>query len=344
MLSTNPTGGLNPHSQATQTTQPSCFHQSSSGALWLRKNLFTLIYYSFALICLTAPFYLLGTVPGAKAASGSYYSGEDLKGIWQRTESLLKAGSYDYNGKKVSIDKPDQTTRQNAVLYSSTAFENLGHNTSFQVVNQDAVYTAMDLKKQVDKVALLNPANAYRPGGGTRRGAAAMEEDLCRRSALLPELEKQSYPLKGSTLLYTADVPFFRYGRDRQYAFMEKPVALSVITSAALDLNPEHNPVKNYRDNPTAFKEKTWKRAYAQLWKAAEEGNKAVVLAAFGCGAFQNDPEVVARIYRDVLETKFKGVFENVTFAVLDDHNAKKPHNPHGNYFPFYEVFVEGKE
>lgn len=43
------------------------------------------------------------------------------------------------------------------------------------------------------------------------------------------------------------------------------------------------------------------------------------VLGAMGCGAFQNPPSEVARIYKEVLEeTEWNGVFEEIVFAVLD--------------------------
>jgi|GEM_PF-3395647 len=338
--------------------QPSCTQQISSAALQALKSPFTLTYYACEWLINTASYYLFGYGPYATRATGAFYSGEDLKGIWQQTESLLKAGSYSYNGQEVSIPKPGITSSQSFWGILEPRFVNQELNealnqssgvslaflesfeTKFSVVNQDAVYAAIDLHNKGHKVALLNPANAFTQGGGARWGAAAMEEDLCRRSALLPELDKQSYPLKGDKLLYTADVPFFRYGRDRHYAAMAKPETLSVITSAAIDLNPNHGGSQYTQE---AFEKETRLRAYAQLWKAAEEGNDAVVLTAFGCGAFQNNPEIVARIYRDVLNEKFDCVFKKVTFAVIDDHNTKKAHNPRGNYLPFHEVFVQGK-
>jgi uncharacterized protein (TIGR02452 family) len=48
-----------------------------------------------------------------------------------------------------------------------------------------------------------------------------------------------------------------------------------------------------------------------------------------GCGAFQNPPSEVARIYKEVLEeTEWNGVFEEIVFAVLDTRGE-------GNYAIF---------
>ena len=59
--------------------------------------------------------------------------------------------------------------------------------------------------------------------------------------------------------------------------------------------------------------------------------NKAThcVLGAMGCGAFQNPPSEVARIYKEVLEeTEWNGVFDEIVFAVLDTRGE-------GNYAIF---------
>ncbi len=63
-----------------------------------------------------------------------------------------------------------------------------------------------------------------------------------------------------------------------------------------------------------------------------------MVLTAFGCGAFLNPPETVAKIYKRVIENKFQGVFKKITFAVINDHNTGKAHNPKGNFKPFKEI------
>lgn len=56
-------------------------------------------------------------------------------------------------------------------------------------------------------------------------------------------------------------------------------------------------------------------RARHILSVAASKGVDAIVLGAFGCGAFQNDPAVVARAYKDVLE-QYKGYYNLIEFAI----------------------------
>ncbi|MEN8151303.1 MAG: TIGR02452 family protein, partial [Planctomycetota bacterium] len=51
---------------------------------------------------------------------------------------------------------------------------------------------------------------------------------------------------------------------------------------------------------------------------AAARGYEALVLGAWGCGVFGNDPARTARDFRSALETDFRGVFAEVVFAVVD--------------------------
>ena len=46
-----------------------------------------------------------------------------------------------------------------------------------------------------------------------------------------------------------------------------------------------------------------------------ERWEKLIVLGAFGCGAFMNDPQAVAKAYADAL-TAYKGYFRYVEFAI----------------------------
>ncbi len=50
----------------------------------------------------------------------------------------------------------------------------------------------------------------------------------------------------------------------------------------------------------------------------AAHGHTAMVLGAWGCGAFGNDGRVMAALFRDALYGDFQGVFKHVVFAIVD--------------------------
>ncbi|MGW3464716.1 TIGR02452 family protein, partial [Streptomyces olivaceoviridis] len=61
-------------------------------------------------------------------------------------------------------------------------------------------------------------------------------------------------------------------------------------------------------------------RAGRVLETAAAHGYRRLVLDAWGCGVFQNDPAQVARAFRTLLgpDGRFARRFEHVVFGVLD--------------------------
>ena len=60
-----------------------------------------------------------------------------------------------------------------------------------------------------------------------------------------------------------------------------------------------------------------------------------------GCGAFKNPPLGQAKLWRKILfqDSEFDGKFKKIIFAIFDDHNTGKQHNPFGNYLPFIQTF-----
>ncbi len=61
-------------------------------------------------------------------------------------------------------------------------------------------------------------------------------------------------------------------------------------------------------------------------------GERALVLGAWGCGVFRNDPEMVAAHFDEVL-AEMRGAFDVVVFAVLDTSAEQK------NLAPFARRF-----
>jgi len=73
---------------------------------------------------------------------------------------------------------------------------------------------------------------------------------------------------------------------------------------------------------------------------AASKGHDAMVLSAWGCGAYANPPLCIATAFKAVLEEEdLANCFQMIVFAIFDDQNARKAHNPEGNLAPFAQVF-----
>jgi broad specificity phosphatase PhoE len=66
-------------------------------------------------------------------------------------------------------------------------------------------------------------------------------------------------------------------------------------------------------------------RATRVLSVAAAEGYDTVVLGAWGCGVFRNDPAFVASTFAKLLQTSFRHVFRHVTFGILGSECTRAP-------------------
>ena len=184
------------------------------------------------------------------------------------------------------------------------------------------------------RIAVMNFANAFQAGGGVVKGAGAQEECLCRTSTLYPLLYRRTLrdtfykhhktlntPKASDALVYTEDVVICKTDEDLPRRMpREQWVNVDVITVAAPDLRDKSNhyaPLVDggaYMNNAELFGYHV-KRAIHVLTCAAAQGADILVLGAFGCGAFRNDPEVVARAYKTALE-EFPKVFKKIEFAV----------------------------
>ena len=210
-------------------------------------------------------------------------------------------------------------------------------NTEITVSGDRSFQAAMRLHKENPdaKIAVMNFANAFQAGGGVTTGAGAQEECLCRTSTLYPLLYRrtmrdsfyQYHRNKGSSratdsLIYTEGVVICKTDEDMPERMPQEDwVAVDVITVAAPDLRIKSNihvpdvGGRVYMNSAELFGYHV-KRAIHMLTCAAAKGADILVLGAFGCGAFQNDPEVVARAYKTVLQ-EFPKVFGKIEFAVF---------------------------
>ena len=210
-----------------------------------------------------------------------------------------------------------------------------------EVVDKDCLEAARALVKKGLKVCVLNMANQHNVGGGYGHGAGAQEEDLCRRTDLLKSLpQRQSYNARDGfeefSVLYSEGVTVFRKGLADGYE-IDKPAdcfKINVVSSAAYNLNNERNAIN---PNSTEYERDMKRKIRGQFRAAKANGDRALVLSAFGCGAFRNDSNQVAQFYLDVVtEEEFANAFDYVQFAIIP--NPTQDNND--NFTNFQRVFA----
>lgn len=184
------------------------------------------------------------------------------------------------------------------------------------------------------KTAVLNFASYKNPGGMFFEGSMAQEESLCHSSLLYPVLRDKltefyeynrhclNKALYQDRLIYASDILFFTDGRSQ-----EKMV--DVITCAA----PNWGVYSKYNGDTVNTRKKNkrvlYNRFKAILYSAVINECDTIILGAWGCGVFGQDPEIVASVMKSCLRT-YKGCIKKVVFAIPDNETYKT----------FYDIFM----
>jgi uncharacterized protein (TIGR02452 family) len=193
--------------------------------------------------------------------------------------------------------------------------------TTIEVDNETTLSAARRLTERGFDVAALNFASAYHPGGGFLDGAGAQEESLARSSALyacIRDREMYEYhranrdPMYTSWMIYSPGVPVIRTDGGELLA---DPYHVAFVTAPAPNAGVVLERAPSREDE---VREGMAERIDKVLAICAEHAHDALVLGAWGCGVFGNDPNRVAPQFEEALSTDYAGVFEHVAFAVLD--------------------------
>ena len=142
------------------------------------------------------------------------------------------------------------------------------------------------------KVMVLDFATDVQPGGGARHGKqqGTQEEMLCRQSTLLSGLETLRYPMPSGGCAVVDGVCVFR---NDDYSLRQEPFYVSVVAAAMPNLQGTDEAKKR-----AVVGQKLG--AVLGAWDSSE--CDTLVLGAWGCGAFGNDAEEMAAMFRDVLQ------------------------------------------
>ena len=182
---------------------------------------------------------------------------------------------------------------------------------------------------------------------GYDQGYAAQEESLCHSSNLslslyqyadpkrLKCVRDSGVPLKrvGYPLdmnyggIYTPNVTFFRRGRSACFAMRDHVFHCDVMTVAALSFNGRtqfagvtETVFRSASGGFTPEGEAIMLNKIRTIFRmGVEHGKDALVLGAFGCGAYDLPVPDVVRLFRTVMdEPEFAHKFRLITFAILE--------------------------
>lgn len=239
----------------------------------------------------------------------------------------------------IVFDGPMPNDNRAGHRFSEKAVVEVKRSRTFETAEKYAV--------QGIKTCVLNFANAYHVGGGVKHGARAQEESLCRCSTLYDcisdgYMQERFYNLHrylrsrdsmdetgSDDCIYTPDVTVFKLDTDEPELLPEdKWYKTDVITCAA----PKLSEVWDFPED--RLKEIHMKRGRRILELAKRQNADVIILGAFGCGAFRNDPRVVAEAYKEIIP-EYLYDFRNIVFAIYardyEEGNYKMFNNIIGN-------------
>lgn len=261
---------------------------------------------------------------------------QDTLRIFQENECLIKATKVAQENQQV-IPETEILDDTRTTLYDNPATVIVSKKRSFEA--------ASAYKDQ--KVCVHNFASASNPGGGVKNGANAQEECLCRCSNLylclkMPKLWDDFYlphrtarnPLHNDDIIYTPGVRIIKSDTATPKLLPKSQwFDVDVITCAAPNLR--ERPGNSYNPGDGSAPVKITDKALLQLHEkrlrkildvAYIKGNEIVILGAFGCGAFSNNPYVVATAAKNVIKD-YLYKFKIIEFAIYcnprDDSNYK---------------------
>ncbi|MFC0039794.1 TIGR02452 family protein [Actinomadura rayongensis] len=253
------------------------------------------------------------------------------RAIAQQTVEILDHGSYRApSGHVVELAGRVAAAVAGTVLYRPDELDALVRvpsaapalPTRIEVTGETTLAAARRLTGADAPPLALNFASAKNPGGGFLRGAHAQEEGLARSSALYASLRAapeyyafhraQGDLLYSDHMIYSPSVPVFRADDG---TLLDAPYDVAFVTSAA----PNRGAIRE-KEHAARVPAALTTRAAKVLAVAAAHGHARLVLGAWGCGVFGNDPAEVAAVFAALLRPggAFAGRFEHVVFAVWD--------------------------
>lgn len=238
--------------------------------------------------------------------------------INEHNETIDIENELEVSKKGTILYSPEQLSEMTEAAMPETHFE-----THFETWKCSSLKAILQLAEEEDqeKLMCLNFASAKNPSGGFINGAEAQEESLARTSGLHESLLQawDYYTIHRAmescfytdNMIYSPKVPVFRKDKGE---LLTKPVLCNFITSPAVNAGVVK---KQEPERAGEILDAMDVRTDKMLSLALHQGNEVLILGAWGCGVFKNDPQEIAGLFKKYLQGKYKNKFKRVVFAVL---------------------------
>jgi len=249
--------------------------------------------------------------------------------IAKETLATLKKGYYiNKEGREIDVAKTQKAAVEGTKLYKPEAALRLleqelpssQFQTEFVVNNLTTLNSVRQEYPKDNQIVCLNFASARNPGGGFLNGSQAQEESVARATGLYPCLLKsEEYYLANrairtclytDNIIYSPAVPVLKYENGE---LMDEMITSSIITAPAVNTGVI---LRNEPENIPQIEPRMKRRIDMVLAICQKHQYKTLVLGAWGCGVFRNDPEIIAGMFQELLFGKYRGQFKRVVFSI----------------------------
>lgn len=258
-------------------------------------------------------------------------SREKRKSIAEQTLDILEQGSFlNKQGQEISLNAAQTYTVENTKVYRPEDsdqllgnYQGLAENTGMSIdVTDETTLNAVRrlIREGHEDVFCLNFASAKNPGGGFLGGSQAQEESIARSTGLYPSLltATEYYEVNRATksciytdyMIYSPKVPIFKLENGD---LMDELMSVSILTAPAVNAGVVRN---REPEAEPKIEEVMRRRIEKVLAIALAHGHRTLVLGAWGCGVFQNDPEKMAQYFHEIITSKFAQHFQKIVFAI----------------------------
>lgn len=185
-----------------------------------------------------------------------------------------------------------------------------------EIIDEDTLVMAIRYDDDELNPMVLNMASCHKPGGGVASGKSAQEEQIFTRSNAHETHNQKYYPLGNTEMIYSPEVTIIKDTRENNYEILDEEHVVGMIACPALK-NPKISKIEDkdtyQNEDERLIMEMKIERIF--LLGIMYE-HESLVLGALGCGAYNNPPEEVAKIFFN-MTNKYKKYFKKIGFAIL---------------------------